>query len=212
MAAVSSATPTTASPASYSAASLAQHPPPQAAQTSAVDGAASGAASAGAASEAAHTTAASSGSGAAPPAQFYASSASHPPPPAPSHSSPADAPPVDDKFANPLSDAARAARSASQWNGLLKWARGARLAQGGVSGGWEWGTGMYHVPRDSPEYYSGVERAAVDSSVPRPSRPTTISSHPAGLDSDDEQEQQENLSGRPRRRGAARAGAYAEQL
>ncbi|GAA5872142.1 hypothetical protein JCM8547_003820 [Rhodosporidiobolus lusitaniae] len=128
----------------------------------------------------------------------------------PAAQTPPDVPP--DRFNNPLSDAARAAKSASQWNGLLKWARGVRLAQGGVGGGWDFGSGGYYVPQDSPEYWSGVQRAAEDPSAARSSRPTTITSHPVDSLSDDEDgAAQENLSGRPRRKAAGRSG-YADLL
>ncbi|GAA5905727.1 hypothetical protein JCM6882_000444 [Rhodosporidiobolus microsporus] len=131
------------------------------------------------------------------------------PPPLPSAPPPpTTAPPT--PFDDPLSDAARAARSASQWNGLLRWARGVRLegSQGGVGGGWDWGSGGYHVPRDSPQYWCGRERAPIDPSAPLPSRrPTTIAphAHDAGLSDDDDAglQQQENAYGRPRRRAAA---------
>ncbi|GAA5866833.1 hypothetical protein JCM8547_003578 [Rhodosporidiobolus lusitaniae] len=137
-----------------------------------------------------------------------APSAAVPAPPA--AETPLDLPP--DRFDDPLSDAARAAKSASQWNGLLKWARGVRLAQGGVGGGWDFASGGYHVPRDSPEYWSGVQRAAEDPSASRSSRPTTITSHPVDSLSDDEDSAaQENLSGRPRRKAAGRSG-YADLL
>ncbi|GAA6013932.1 hypothetical protein JCM10207_000174 [Rhodosporidiobolus poonsookiae] len=124
---------------------------------------------------------------------------------------PAAEQPEVDKFAVPYSDAARAAQSASQWNGLLRWARGARLAQGGVGGGWEWGTGMYHVPRDSPEYYSNVTRDP--SSIPSSSHPRIIHTHNPNADLDEDSDgmegvtggrySAENLSGRPRRSRAA---------
>ncbi|GAA5945574.1 hypothetical protein JCM1841_002991 [Sporobolomyces salmonicolor] len=109
-----------------------------------------------------------------------------------------------DKFNDPYTDAARAAKMASQWNGLLKWARSARLNAGGAGGGWDWGTGMYHVDRNSPEYYSGVERAPIDPNAPPPSsiHPTSvvISSQHAD-DSDDEARGGRGFhdSGRPRR-------------
>ncbi|GAA5877257.1 hypothetical protein JCM1840_003034 [Sporobolomyces johnsonii] len=112
--------------------------------------------------------------------------------------------PSSDKFDNPNTDAARAAKMASQWNGLLKWARSARLNAGGAGGGWDWGTGMYHVDRNSPEYYSGVERAPIDPNAPPPAsiHPTSvvISSQHAD-DSDDEGRGGRGYhdSGRPRR-------------
>ncbi|TNY17886.1 hypothetical protein DMC30DRAFT_404629 [Rhodotorula diobovata] len=66
----------------------------------------------------------------------------------------------DNPFDNPASEAARAALQASRWNGLLRWGRAARLGgHGGAPAGWDFATGMYHVPRDSPEWTAGVERA-----------------------------------------------------
>ncbi|GAA5838289.1 hypothetical protein JCM11251_003454 [Rhodosporidiobolus azoricus] len=126
------------------------------------------------------------------------------------HPTPAPPPPASEPtspFDDPTSDAARAARSASQWNGLLRWARGVRLegGSGGVGGGWDWASGGYHVPRDSPQYWSGRERAPLDPSAPPPPRrPTTITPSALHVDEDDDNdEQQENAYGRPRRRAAA---------
>ncbi|BGP39484.1 hypothetical protein JCM10449v2_003434 [Rhodotorula kratochvilovae] len=88
---------------------------------------------------------------------------------APSSASSLAASPAQSPFDHPASDAARAAQAASRWNGLLRWARGVRLGgQGGAPAGWDFGTGMYHVPRDSPEWTAGVERAPVDPSRPPP--------------------------------------------
>ncbi|KAI5477679.1 hypothetical protein MNV49_006065 [Pseudohyphozyma bogoriensis] len=58
--------------------------------------------------------------------------------------------PQRDPWGDEQSPAYKAAKSASQWNSLLLWARKGRGPQ------WEWGTGMYHVDRNSPEYYAGV--------------------------------------------------------
>ncbi|SCZ93744.1 BZ3500_MvSof-1268-A1-R1_Chr6-3g08857 [Microbotryum saponariae] len=55
----------------------------------------------------------------------------------------------------------RAAKSASQWNSLLRWARHQRGPQ------WDYATGQYHVDRSTPEYYAGVERStALASALP----------------------------------------------
>ncbi|GAA5820417.1 hypothetical protein JCM10212_003105 [Sporobolomyces blumeae] len=85
---------------------------------------------------------------------------SPPPPPLPVPPPPVT-PPVD-KFSDPDSEASRAIKAAQQWNALLKWDRTTRLAQGGPRGGWDYATGLYHVPRASREYYSNVERLALD--------------------------------------------------
>ncbi|GAA5855986.1 hypothetical protein JCM3766R1_000035 [Sporobolomyces carnicolor] len=64
-----------------------------------------------------------------------------------------------DKFESPESDASRASKQAREWNSLLAWNRTARLAEGGsVDSGWDYATSMYHVPRQSPEYYANVTR------------------------------------------------------
>ncbi|GAA6026078.1 hypothetical protein JCM11491_001835 [Sporobolomyces phaffii] len=81
---------------------------------------------------------------------------------------------VEDKFASAESDAARAAKQASEWNSLLQWNRQTRFAQaGGVQGGWDYATGQYHVPLLSPEHYSGL---AIDpTAAPLPTRhPTSV--------------------------------------
>ncbi|GJN88883.1 hypothetical protein Rhopal_001854-T1 [Rhodotorula paludigena] len=90
-----------------------------------------------------------------------------------------------------LSEASRAADAASKWNSLLTWARTARLAgQGGASTGWDFATGMYHVPRDSAEYTAGVQRAPVDPAAPPPQLTLQssgpLSSHNPDMPSDDE--------------------------
>ncbi|SGY16915.1 BQ5605_C012g07026 [Microbotryum silenes-dioicae] len=55
----------------------------------------------------------------------------------------------------------RAAKSASQWNSLLRWARHQRGPQ------WDYATCQYHVDRSTPEYYAGVERStALASALP----------------------------------------------
>lgn len=71
-----------------------------------------------------------------------ASSASTPRPPV--YSATHSSSPEPDKFVVEYSDAYRAAQSASQWNGLLNWARGVRLesSPGGAERGWDFGTGM----------------------------------------------------------------------
>ncbi|SCV67571.1 BQ2448_5182 [Microbotryum intermedium] len=53
----------------------------------------------------------------------------------------------------------RAAKSASQWNSLLRWARHQRGPQ------WDYATSQYHVDRSTPEFYAGVERSAVHPSA-----------------------------------------------
>ncbi|GAA5882249.1 hypothetical protein JCM3774_004063 [Rhodotorula dairenensis] len=84
------------------------------------------------------------------------------PAPAPaSASAPAPAPDIEpDPFSLPFSEAYRAVRAASKWNSLLGWARKVRLesSPGGAERGWDFGTGMYHVPRNSPAYTAGVKR------------------------------------------------------
>jgi hypothetical protein len=72
-----------------------------------------------------------------------------------------------DKFESPESDAFRASKQAADWNSLLKWNRTTRLLQGGgIEGGWDYSTGQYHVPRQSAEYYSNVERLPTLVSLP----------------------------------------------
>ncbi|GAA5917355.1 hypothetical protein JCM8208_007398 [Rhodotorula glutinis] len=103
------------------------------------------------------------------PSPLASSSTSLPTPAPPTPASTATSTPAESPFDNPASEAARAAQAASRWNGLLRWARGARLGgQGGAPAGWDFATGMYHVPRDSPEWTAGVERAPVDPSAPTP--------------------------------------------
>lgn len=65
---------------------------------------------------------------------------------------PTDAPRAEpvDRYADPSSAASQAALAASQWNSLLHWSRKARGPQ------WDWGTGMYHVPIGSTQYYANV--------------------------------------------------------
>ncbi|GAA5963492.1 hypothetical protein JCM3765_006254 [Sporobolomyces pararoseus] len=86
-----------------------------------------------------------------------------------------------DKFESPESDAFRASKQASDWNSLLKWNRTTRLAQGGgIDGGWDYSTGQYHVPRQSAEYYSNVERLPADPNAPE-SATTNSSRHPTSV-------------------------------
>ncbi|KAL8279186.1 hypothetical protein RQP46_008442 [Phenoliferia psychrophenolica] len=61
---------------------------------------------------------------------------------------------ADDPFLDEESAAFKASKSASEWNAHLKWGRQVRGPQ------WEWGTGMYHVPVGSAEYYAGVIKLA----------------------------------------------------
>ncbi|BGO91099.1 hypothetical protein NBRC10512_005809 [Rhodotorula toruloides] len=122
--------------------------------------------------------------------------------------------PEPDKFAVPYSDAYRAAQSASRWNGLLGWARGVRLesSPGGAERGWDFGTGMYHVPRNSPYYTAGVERAPIDPSRPPPplslhQASVLVQHNPDALSDDDGTDSAAGSgfheSGRPRRSRAA---------
>ncbi|POY74283.1 hypothetical protein BMF94_2721 [Rhodotorula taiwanensis] len=74
-------------------------------------------------------------------------------------------PEPEDPFTVPQSEAYRAVRAASQWNSLLGWARSVRLesSPGGAERGWDFATGMYHVPRNSPAYTANVPRATPES-------------------------------------------------
>ncbi|BGO96402.1 hypothetical protein NBRC10513v2_003332 [Rhodotorula toruloides] len=141
-----------------------------------------------------------------------APSASTPQPPAASATqSPSPEP---DKFSVPYSDAYRAAQSASRWNGLLSWARGIRLesSPGGAERGWDFATGMYHVPRNSPSYTAGVERTPIDPSRPPPplslhQASVLVQHNPDALSDDDGTDSAAGSgfheSGRPRRSRAA---------
>ncbi|GAA5990839.1 hypothetical protein JCM10908_000040 [Rhodotorula pacifica] len=80
---------------------------------------------------------------------------------------PSPAAPVD-PFSLPSSEPYRAIHSASKWNSLLGWARKVRLesSPGGAERGWDFGTGMYHVPRNSAAYTAGVKRLSDEPPLP----------------------------------------------
>ncbi|GAA5880115.1 hypothetical protein JCM16303_001218 [Sporobolomyces ruberrimus] len=90
-----------------------------------------------------------------------------------------------DKFSQPDSEPSRSSHQSSDWNKLLQYNRQTRLAQGGgTQGGWDYSTGMYHVPVRSKQYWEGVERAPIDPNAPPTRQHPTSVTVSAGGDKD----------------------------
>ncbi|KAM0752747.1 hypothetical protein T439DRAFT_323361 [Meredithblackwellia eburnea MCA 4105] len=104
---------------------------------------------------------------------------------------------VQDPFEDEESPAFKASKSASQWNGLLRWARKSRGPQ------WDWATGMYHVDTSSPEYFANVTRLP-EGATPAPN--TNIVLPSGSTFGDPGTPNYESTSGRPRRSRAAMSG------